>query len=291
MSNKPDLVVGAICGYQWEQIRPWVISLLKSGFKGDVVLFATRQMMDPFTLECITNRNVKVIMFDIPADTTSWTFTSKHRYIPLLQYLSKNRHRYRHVVWTDVSDLIFQTDPSEWLAKHVNPPMVIAARECWRIQDESTFNLPWAKAAFPDDIEWLQRCEILCGGTLAGDAETVFRTLMEVYKITSVHPEYADQAVLNYVLHKPFHMQVPTHVYIPSMSAGWTATCSAFDSNGFKSCCPKAKGVVLTDETPVFDQVRGLVLTPDGKTPFAIVHQFNRDVDWVRIIPQRYAWD
>ena len=288
MRTKPDVVIAAVCGYTWEQIRPFVISLTKSGFQGDKVLLASK--MDAFALECATNRNFKVIPFDIPEGTTTWTFTSKERYIPLLKFLSKNRHKYNHVVWVDASDLIFQTDPSEWLAKHVNPPMVIGARECWRIQDELQFNDSWVKVAFPDEYEWLRKLEVLCGGTLAGDAETVFQTLLAIFRITSEHPEYADQAVLNYVMHKPFHLQVPTHVYVPSMNQGWTATCSAFDTEGFKSIIGQPSAS-LTDDVPVFDQGRGLVLTPDGKAPFVIVHQFNRDADWVRIIPAKFAWD
>lgn len=288
MRKKPDLVIAAISGYQWEQIRPWVISILKSGFAGDIVLLAAK--MDPFALECVTNRNIKVIPFNIPEGTTTWTFTSKERYIPLLQFLAKHRHEYKNVVWTDVSDLIFQSNPSAWLEQYVHPPMIIAARECWRIQDETQFNDPWVKAAFPDDYEWLRTQEVLCGGTLAGDAETVFQALLKIFKITSEHPEYADQAVLNYVLHKPFNFPVPTHIYIPSMSKGWAATCSAFDTEGFKSIIGQPASA-LTDEVPVFNIERGLVLTPDGKTPFTIVHQYNRAEPWVRTIPAKFAWD
>jgi hypothetical protein len=288
MRTKPDLVITTACGYRWEQIRPFVISLGKSGFGGDKVLLASK--MDVFALECATNRNFNVIPFDLPKGTTTWTLASKERYVPLLKFLGKNRRKYNNVVWADVSDLIFQSDPSEWMAKHVNPPMVIAARECWRIQDETQFNDPWVKAAFPDDYEWLRKLEVLCGGTLAGDAETVFQVLLKVFEITSEHPEYADQAVLNYVLHKPFHMMPPTHIYTPSMSKGWAATCSAFDTEGFKSIIGQPASS-LTDEVPVFDQERGLVLTPDGKTPFVIVHQYNRATPWVQSIPAKYQWD
>ena len=289
MRPKTDLVITAIGGYQWEQIRPYVISLATSGYTGDKVLLAAG--VDEFALECATYRGFKIGRFAVPADTSSWTFTSKQRYVPLLRYLAKHKHEYRYVIWSDASDLIFQGNPSAWLEKHIDGPTIVAARECWRIKDETTFNLPWVKAAFPDDADWLQEQEVLCGGTLAGDAETMFLALSKIYEITSKHPEYADQAVLNYVLHKPFNFPVPTRIYVPLMKEGWTATCSAFQTDNFKSCCPRDDGVVLTDETPVFDQLRAVVLTPDGKTPFVIVHQFNRDSDWVRIMHEKYKWD
>jgi hypothetical protein len=290
MRAKPDLVITAVGGYQWEQIRPYVISLATSGFAGDKVLLAAG--VDEFALECATYRDFQIGRFVVPAGTSSWDFIQRQRYVPLLRYLAKHKHEYRYVIWSDASDLIFQGNPSAWLEQHVGVgATIVAARECWRIKDETTFNLPWATAAFPDEIEWLQKQEVLCGGTLAGDAETVFLALSKVYEITSKHPEYADQAVLNYVLHKPFNFPVPTRIYIPAMKEGWTATCSAFQTEGFKSCCPRAAGVVLTDEVPVFDQESTVVWTPDGKTPFVIVHQFNRSEPWVRTIPQKYQWD
>lgn len=288
-ARKRDLVITAVAGYQWEQIRPYVISLVTSGFTGDKVLLASN--VDEFALECATYREFKIGRFSVPANTTPWEFIQKQRYVPLLRYLAKHKHEYRYVIWSDASDLIFQGNPSTWLEKHIDGPTIVAARECWRIRDETTFNLPWAKAAFPDDADWLQEQEVLCGGTLAGDAETMFLALSKIYEITSKHLEYADQAVLNYVLHKPFNFPVPTRIYVPTMGEGWTATCSAFQTDSFKSCCPREVGVVLTDDVPVFDQERTIVLTPDGKTPFTIVHQYNRAEPWVRTIPAKYQYD
>lgn len=484
MRVKPDLVITAVGGYQWEQIRPYVISLTRTGFQGDKVILASK--MDVFALECATNRGFKVIPFSVPADTNSWTFTSKQRYIPLIQFLAKHRQKYRNVLWVDASDLIFQTNPSDWFDRHDRASTIYAARECWRIKDETQFNDPWVKAAFPNDYDWLRNEEVLCGGTLAGSADAVFEALVKIFKITSEHPEYADQAVLNYVLHKPFNFP-PGTIQIPAMKDGFAATCSAFrtddpiptelcklalkyrtdkvaqfrhhytpyyhellkdrrdfkkvleigigypnlalghvpnyragaslrmwqdyfpeaeiygldiepsalvnegriksficdqsdsDSlqhavgqvggnfdliiddgshnlehqvftakrllpllnstgiyviedvldakyivnhlsvpcevqtfdtslgddtliiiqnskcpkprNRFNSVCPKEELISLTDEMPVFDQEQGLVLTPDGKTPFMLVHQWNRDKDWVQIIPNKYKWD
>lgn len=288
---KPDLVVTSVSGYRWEQLRPFVISLLRTGFQGEKIIFANK--VDEFTRECITNRGFTIEQFSVPDDANSWTFTSKYRYIPVLRYLARHKHEYRFVIWVDASDQIFQTDPSVWLESHYIPvpPIVIAARECWKIEDEVHFNAPLVKAAFPNDYEWLKECEVYCGGTLAGDAETMFQVLSKIYTITSEHPEYADQAVLNYVLHKPFNFPVPTRIVAPAMADGWTATCTPFKTGSFHSEWGFwSYNPILTDQHPVFDLGNGLVRTPDDSKPFCLLHQYNRDARWVKLIHEKYWW-
>lgn len=291
MQSKPDLVCGVVAGYAWEQIRPWVSSILQSGFKGDIILFANNT--SPFAIDCCRNRNVEVVPFNIPADTPQWVLVSKYRYIPLLQFLTKHRTKYRNVIWTDVVDLIFQTNPSEWLESHTTESTIVASRVCWIIKDEDTFNCQEARRAFPADFWWLQNKEILCGGTLAGSIDAMIDALSKIFAITSVHPNFADQAVMNYVLHKAGNFPETTRIYIPNMSEGWAVVCSAFKTAGFWSTIGPdiSHAQAVTDEIPDFDQKRGIVLTPDGKTPFAILHQYNRDPFWNHFISKKYAWD
>jgi hypothetical protein len=45
---------------------------------------------------------------------------------------------------------------------------------------------------------------------------------------------------------------------------------------------------VPTDDRPTFDRVFGLALTPDGNTPFVILHQYDRSAEWVKIIEAKY---
>jgi hypothetical protein len=288
MNTKPDLVCGAIGRLQWPQIRPWVLSLQQSRFKGDIVLFAAA--MDPFVLICLRSRGVHVVPFDIPAFTSPWEFVSKMRYVPVLKFLAQHRADYRHILWADVSDIIFQSNPSTWMAQHISGPTIVASRVCWRIGDETTFNRGSAAYAFPDGFHWLQHQELFCGGTLAGTPDALFDVLNKVFAITSEHPGYADQAVLNYVLHTPNNFPASVRIYAPPMRAGWTAVCSAFKEIGFYSTIGPAESL-LTDEAPIFNQKRGLVLTPDGKTPFVLIHQYDRDPWWKRFITKKYEWD
>ena len=278
---KPDLVITAVSGYVWEQIRPFANSLDRSGFSGDRVVLAAN--MDPFTADCLQNRDFQVLPFKNPPHSP--TFIIKDRFEPLLRFLEKYGSEYRYVVWVDAGDQIFQSNPTDWLEKHAHSNSVVAARECWRIKDELQFNDPWVKAALPDEYSWLREEEILCGGTVAGEVTSVHIALDEVYARVCAKPIYgSDQAFLNYVARRPLGFETQ----IPYMYEGWTATCSAFDTDGFHSVIGRPAWH-LTDVVPIFDQQSGLVLAPYTKKPFVLVHQWNRDQDWCRIMQSKYG--
>ena len=277
MAQKPDLVITAVGGYTWGQIRPFALSLNRSGFRGDKVILAYN--VDDFTRECLENRGFDIVPFT-PPELTTWGFITKHRFVPLLRFLAKHKKDYRYVIWVDAGDQIFQSNPSDWLDKHAAPPTIIAARECWRIKDEPNWNLPWMKALVPD-AEWILDKEILCSGTIAGDSETVYSLISKMYEMVCSNPgQGADQAAMNYILREPLSN---FRVHIPEMSEGWTATCTSLFT----------KDAVLIDPTavPVFDKDAGLVLTPDGRTPYVLVHQFNRDQYWLERMHEKYRWD
>jgi hypothetical protein len=278
---KKDLVITAVNGYGWEHLRPFVLSLAASGFKGDKVILAAN--LDKFSSDCFTNRGYQVIPFFAPADTSA--FVIRDRFVPFLNFLETCKKKYRYVLWVDSGDLIFQSDPSKWLTKHTRPFSIVGARENWLIKNETTWNDPWVKAALPNDYDWLREYEVLCGGTVAGNPATMHTFIKDIYDRVCKNPTAGgDQAILNYLLHKPFSVYFPN---LPPLELGWTATLSSVIADGFTSLCGTKENIV--DAPPVFDMKRGLVLTPDGKTPFVMVHQYNRDANWIRIVRAKYG--
>ena len=281
MPTKSDLVITAACGYQhWEQIRHFVVSLENSGFEGDIVVLVDR--LAPFVIDCLRNRGCEIVPFATPPGTP---FVVKGRFEPLLKFLGNYAHKYRYILWADVSDVIFQSNPSTWLTAHAPQPGIIAARECWRVQDELQFNTPWVQATTPDAYDWLKEKEILCGGTVAGRPRIIYNLMTRIYQMVCENPKANDQAALNYLLHSPY----AADTLIPTMKEGWVATCSAFKTEGFESLIGRPASE-LTDEVPIFDLKQGLVLTPDGSKPFVMVHQFNRDIRWCQIVSEKYKW-
>ena len=97
-----------------------------------------------------------------------------------------------------------------------------------------------------------------------------------------------DQAALNYVIHKPFMFPAPTRVIIPRMRDGWAATCSAFSVGSFSSPIGIDEGR-LEDDPPLFALKDETVFTPSGDATMVIVHQYNRDARWIKIMYEKYG--
>jgi hypothetical protein len=285
--SKPDLIIAAISGMTRWQICPFANSIVKSGFLeagGEAVILASG--VDAFTLDCLRQRDFTVVPFTNPPKSP--TFVVKDRFEVLLKFLKKYGDEYRYVIWVDTNDLVFQLNPTPWLDRLPDGPVLIAASECWRVADETQFNAPWVKNTTPDDFEWLQYTSICCGGTIAGDVQTMIDAITSILALVTARPGANDQAALTYIAHKPFMFSPPTRVIIPRMQMGWAATCSAFSVLNFSSPIGISEDQ-LTDAPPTFDLEDETVFTPDGKTPMVIVHQYNRDVRWIKIMYEKYG--
>lgn len=278
---KKDAVVTAISGYGWEKIRPYVISLERSGFTGDKIAFVT-ETVELFARHCLEHRGFIVVPVQLTG-LDAQLFGYRGRFVPFMKWLKDHGSEYRYVIWADCGDQIIQTNPSDWLTQYATPHTFIAAREGWLIKNETQWNDPWLKDAVPDDYDWVRNEEVICSGTMAGDAGIMLDVVQQIYEIVNKPRVLVDQAALNYILRKPFNI----HYIVPDMNDGWCATLSSVITENFLSCCgfPKEKIAIAP---PVFDVEKGLVLTPNGKKPFVLVHQYNRDGRWVQVFQDKF---
>ncbi len=271
-----DLVISAVMRHNWSQLRPYAVSLARTGFSGAKLMFVCDITSD--ARNNLTDMGFNLV--DFPAVSR---FVVQGRFAPAVEFLEKNRKEFRHVVWTDARDVIFQTDPSSWLEAHLKPHRLLGARECWLIKNEG-FNKKWARETVSTDVyEWFCEQEACCGGTLAGDSETVFTALSEVYRIVSGSPAANDQAALNYVLRMPPLKEVTR---VPELEEGFAVMCAAFHSGGFNSYVDPLP--LTSSVPPLFDRETGTICTPGTHVPFSIVHQYDRDPLWKTIIEEKY---
>ena len=269
---KKDVVITAVAGLEWDAIRPFVISLDLTGFTGDKVILGSG--MSSFTKDVLANRGWTIVETGIKYGPG---FVVRDRFRPLLDFLEEHGNKYRYVLWADSGDQIFQSNPSDWFDKYAAPHNIICAREGWLIKDETRWNDTWVKMALPDDYDWLREYEVLCGGTVAGDVPTLYKIIKQIYQEVNIKVPSGggDQAWLNYFVRKPFNV----YSIIPDLNDGWCATLSSVITENFTSCCgfPKEKIAIAP---PVFEPKGAIVLTPDGRKPFVLVHQYNRDGRW-----------
>jgi hypothetical protein len=287
---KKDAVVTAISGYGWDKIRPYVISLERSGFTGDKIAFVTNTV-ELFARNCLENRGFIVIPVHLTG-LDAQLFGYRGRFVPFIQWLKDHGSEYRYVVWADCGDQVVQANPSDWLTKYATPHTFIAAREGWLIKEETQWNDPWVKAAVPDDYDWVREHEVICSGTMAGDAGIMLDVAQQIYEIVNKPDRVlVDQAALNYILRKPFNV----HHIVPDLNDGWCATVSSVITENFLSCCGFAKEKiaiappVFVPPNTIYSSDTGLVLTPDGRKPFIFVHQYNRDGRWIHVMQHKYT--
>jgi hypothetical protein len=147
------------------------------------------------------------------------------------------------------------------------------------LKNEYHGNGAWAARAAGADYFWLQEEECCCTGVMAGTPRYMVPLLEElILRVTRDLSRGVDQGSLNYILRMPPYKTVTV---LPRMAEGFCATCGLYQSDG--------DALIRTEKRPIFDRETGLVYIPDTKTPFCIVHQYDRDLSWKTVIDTRFS--
>ena len=285
LMEKRDVVIGVVTGLSWAELRPYAVSLSRCGFEGDKVLLVNNLADD--VRANLTRLGFILVDYELheklkdcnaQSNVNAWTYFGKYRWYVASAFLKENLDKYRYVIWTDVRDLMFQTDPSEWLNDLPEPFAIVASKECWLIKDQP-HNNQWAiftTAGSEEDYMWLREQEVLCSGCVAGKAATMIELFDAIFEFSEkADPRANDQGIFNYVVRKPPFRDV---TMVPFMEAGFIATGGArkrYEQHAY-----------TTDDAPIFDISEYVVSTPIAKEPFCIVHQYDRDPNWKFCIEQ-----
>jgi glycosyltransferase involved in cell wall biosynthesis len=280
-----DVVIGSIKNYDWPKVRAYAVSLARSGFTGTKLMFVENVPAE--VRQNLLGLGFTVVDFVTPPavraeEQRDYLTFGRHRFKYAIDYLRQFPGRYRYAVWTDVRDLVFQTNPSTWLENNLDAPYsLVAAGEGWLVKDEP-YNDRWTKKISPSDYAWLRELEICCSGTFAGHTAVMLGVFEEIYKLTlasiGVAPDNADQGMFNRIIRTLPYKELTT---VPCMSAGFCATWFPAKSND-----PK---LIPNYGAPVFDWNDGTVYTPTTNAPFCMVHQYDRDAAWTKIVEAKYA--
>jgi beta-1,4-mannosyl-glycoprotein beta-1,4-N-acetylglucosaminyltransferase len=277
-----DAVIGVIRNYDWGNIKPYALSLAQSGFKGEKIMFCKNVSRACQTR--LTETGFTVIPYvDSPetdaAEAGSYMVFNVHRFRPVIEFLSKHADKYRNILWCDVRDVVFQSNPGHFMkSKLTGPIRILAASEGFRISENMEYNDRWLAAAAPEAYKELRNNEVCCDGTIAADASMMLRLFERIYERAIVAGN--DQGVFNYLIRKPY-----AHVTrIPSQTEGFISTWFPEKTAERAPNLPDSYGGI-----PVFDETSGVVYTPDGRTKFAVVHQFDRSPRWSKIFQEKFA--
>ena len=286
-----DAVIGVIKNYDWPAIRAYAVSLNRSGFSGTKLMFV--ENIKPAARQGLLDNGFTIVDFVTPPavlaeEQKDYLTFGRHRFKYAIDYLKAFPGKFRNIVWCDVRDQVFQSDPSAWLERNLFPDRIIAAGEGWLVKNES-YNNRWAKVVSPDLYSTLCELDICCSGTFAGDAEAMLGVFESIYALvlasrfaptTQPHAhalsDNADQAMLNRVIRTLPYKEVTR---VPRMSEGFCATWFPSKSND--------PSLIPNYGFPVFSS-DGIVYTPETHKPFCMVHQFDRDPQWRASMDKKY---
>ena len=231
------IVVGAIDKYTWPQIEIWYYSLRLTGFKGDIYMLYYD--IDPVTVETLEKYGIL-----LRACERRRPQVVIDRFFDLNMLLTEFQEE-GWVVFADVGDIVFQTNPEDFLAKVPAGKKLVTVSEGIHFKDNrwTDKNL---KDSFPEYYETMREQTVYNAGTIAAHTNTFSNLALEIYDMCCQVPEARshDQAAFNILLQKDYLERA----HLVTANGGWAhmAASSSFanttDRGGYTEKFPTIHG-------------------------------------------------
>lgn len=271
-----SIVWGFACGYKWEKINMFVISLRNSGYKGDLVLAIShnyylllKHNLQQYNIKAILIENewpfYSVVNHIFPINNTflkecslemrnygrfKWNV---YRYSVLHCWLLVYGKNYSHFFSLDVRDVVFQGNPFQW---NFNDGLyVVDETRCDNILiKDNNCNLNWIKVY--KNYTNIINNKIINSGTIFGTKNYFIPFISQFYKF--IKDNYIltnEQGTLNYAYYTGYFKKIKFYMN------------------------KNQKGVVLTTGLDLYKILKfrknNKIYNEDGTLPL-IVHQYDR---------------
>ena len=280
---KKDLIIGAYTNYNWDKIKYWVNSIEQSGFTGDKVMVVYNS--DAATVQRLLDKGFKIYAFN--KDPISGSFVWPHdliivvqRFYHLWHFLNQlNENDYRYVISTDVKDVVFQSNPSNWLEQNLQDKQLVASGESLLYKHE-----PWGNdnllGSYPMVHDKLQHNQIWNCGVQAGTITAMKDLWLQIWLTCRAggRPN-PDQAAYNLLLNSIAWKSITK--FATSEDAWACQAGTTVDPSKINNFRP-----YLLENEPIWNNQ--YVTTSTGIV-HSILHQWDRIPTWKPIIEQRYG--
>ena len=273
-----DLIIGAFSNYGYDVVKPWIESINQTTFDGDKVIITINTSEE-------TNQKIRDAGFTVvPKKSDGKMMFHMERFLHLFNYLKDNKFDYRYVVTTDVRDVIFQSNPIEWLEENAigfGDKQLVASSEAILIKNESWNRENIFKCFGETFYENIKESEVLCVGTLAGTGIAICDLCGLLFQLSINRADWvADQAAYNFLM-RMYPYNLNTHV--ANLEDGWAVNAHVTNRESQYA----EFGPHLLEERPIFED--GLVKDAKTKRPFAIVHQYDRVRAWKKFYEEKFG--
>lgn len=288
-----DILVGATDLYHPSVLYPWIKSSRECGFDGRVTLLVYRcpdiELLKKVAAEykvelyeCLTDHFNRPIEHNSRSrNTVSHEIRFWHMY-QLLEELKDGRY----VIATDTKDVVFQSNPSEWLEQNLSLSTqwsLIAPSEGVRYKDE-----PWGKENLingfgPIIYESMKNSVIANVGTIAGTFDMMKDLALNIYLMgEGLNYIPNDQSSFNVLINTSFRHDSILY----SMNNNWACQC------GTTSLDPtKNYSNVFMDMQPIIKDGKvytGIKNVHQEHDLYCLLHQWDRNPELKKIIEERY---
>ena len=299
-----DLIVGVVDGYNWDQIKYWANSIDKSGFDGHKALVVYN--MDVETANRLTKENF-ILIGVTPYDEKNGFVAVKtggnimvdrfffiHNFLKMLQDpMEVNR-----VIITDVRDVVFQVNPTNWLDQYMLPQYnLVVGSENLTYDKEPWGNNNLKKSFGEYFFESLKDHPINCAGVIAGTLEDISDLCLTIWLVCrglNPHVEGGggpDQAAMNILLDTVVHKYTtfftdPTNGWV--VHAGTTLDAIKAGSGGIGEAYRRNPSM----EIPFINDIEYTVTDSGvciGNHPITVVHQWDRVPAWKKIVEEKFG--
>lgn len=189
-----DLIISATTNYTKKELNNYIKSIDSCGFKGDkiMVVYNTDQDTIDFLKEYGWNIYKSTLRGHI----------HMHRLISMYLILRELNEEYRFIISTDVRDVIFQRNPSEYLESNLKRDILVSSENVL-YKDE-----PWGtkniKEGYNEILFERYKNELTCNvGVLAGKGESIKDLLLLNYLVSQSGDtqHFTDQSSFNFIIH------------------------------------------------------------------------------------------
>lgn len=271
-----DIIISAISDYTYDDLKVWINSMERCGYKGRKAL-VVHNILDE-TIERLKDKGFEIFL------TTDKRNSANDGYLYAPNFgnrVTVTRHFFnwyflrqltgiRNVISVDI-DIVFQSDPSEWLEKNLGDKKLNYGCEALRYKDEGWGNQNLMNCFGHLIHDMMKDNPIYNAGSMAGEYNTFLDFSIALYcVIEKIQDSVPDQAGVNFLLSLEPYKSITKfndHDTNWACQAGTTA-------NPYKM--PAFRPHLLSPE-PVFD---GHHIYNSKGEKYVLVHQYNKVPYW-----------
>lgn len=297
-----DIIIGVVDNYDWDKIKYWANSIKKSGFDGHKAVIVFN--MDDKTVKKLTEEEFMSMGVTPYVEGKGFSYDSNgrsimvDRFFYIYNFLRMLDSSFDRVIITDVRDVVFQSNPTEWLDEHFLPQYnLVVGGENLNYEDE-----PWGRnnlqKSFGDYFyDTLKEQQIICAGVLAGTLEDIKDLCLNIWLIThrmNPHVEGGggpDQAALNILLDMVVHRYTTLYTDATKgwvVHAGTSPDAIRAGSGGIGEAYLRDPNIKLPFVNNIEYSVKNDIVHANDKL-LTIVHQWDRVPAWKKLIEEKYG--